>query len=142
MKFGYVWKVGDGTKIRFWEDTWSGSAPLAVHFWDLYCICNQSGVSLARVWDGEQVKLNFRSTFSEAVLMRWQELVEIVSAVQYNPDGDALVWQYDSKGVYTSQSLYAIINFRGCNLCTFPLYGKSKSPQGYKSFCGFYPVTS
>ena len=28
-------------------------------------------------------------------------------------EGDALVWQYGSKGIYTTQSLYAVINFRG-----------------------------
>lgn len=36
-----------------------------------------------------------------------------MASVQYNDEGDALVWQYDSKGIYTTQSLYAVINFRG-----------------------------
>jgi len=113
LKFGYRWKVGDGRKIRFWEDTWFGTAPLAVQFWDLFSICNQTGVTLASVWDGAEIKLNFRRTFSEAMLERWYELEAVVMDVHYSEEGDALVWQYDSKGLYTTQSLYAVINFRG-----------------------------
>lgn len=41
---------------------------------------------------------------------RWYELEEIMRSVQYNDEGYALVWQYDSKGIYTTQSLYAVIN--------------------------------
>lgn len=35
IKFGYRWQVGDSAKIRFWEDTWFGTSPLAVHFFDI-----------------------------------------------------------------------------------------------------------
>jgi hypothetical protein len=87
---------------------------MAVHFWDLFCICDQVGVSVAEVWDGSEVKRSLRRNFSEARLQKWAELVEIVSSIRYNDDdGDALVWQYESKGVYSSKSLYSIINCRG-----------------------------
>ena len=36
LKFGYRWVVGDGTKVRFWKDTWFGTAPLATQFWDFF----------------------------------------------------------------------------------------------------------
>jgi hypothetical protein len=32
VKFGYKWLLGDGRKIRFWEDIWFGTAALAVQF--------------------------------------------------------------------------------------------------------------
>lgn len=35
-------------------------------------------------------------------------------------DEDALIWQYESNGVYSSQSLHAIINFRGVNPVYIP----------------------
>jgi len=47
------------------------------------------------------------------MLERWYELQAVVMDVHYSEEGDALVWQYDSKGLYTTQSLYAVINFRG-----------------------------
>ena len=114
LKFGYRWwSVGDGSNIRFLEDTWFGNSPLVVHFWDLYTICNQIGVTLNCVWDEHDVRLTFRRTFDENMLERWYELVEIVNSVIYNPGGDALVWVSNSNGIYSSRSLYAIINFRG-----------------------------
>jgi hypothetical protein len=32
MELGYRWSVGNGRKVLFWEDTWFGTAPLAVQF--------------------------------------------------------------------------------------------------------------
>jgi hypothetical protein len=43
----------------------------------------------------------------------WGELCEVVETVVLNDDSDALVWGYEKSGVYSSQSLYAVINFRG-----------------------------
>lgn len=120
VKFGYRWKVGDGTKIRFWEDSWFGNAPLVVQFWDLFCICNQTGVTLARVWDGNEVMPTFRRTFFEDLMRKWYELSKIVTEVCYNEDGDSFVWQYESNGIYSSQSLYAIIRFRGVKPIVIP----------------------
>ena len=113
LKFGYKWSVGDGMQIRFWEDTWFGNSPLSVQFWDLYAICNQMGGRLAYIWDGQQVKLTFRRTFDDNMLEKWFELEEIVKSVVYKPGGDALVWVYNSNGIYSTSSLYTIINFRG-----------------------------
>jgi hypothetical protein len=43
----------------------------------------------------------------------WEELVSLVSTIEFDREEDALVWQFQSSGIYSSQSLYAIINFRG-----------------------------
>jgi hypothetical protein len=37
VKFGYRWKIGDGRKVRFWEDTWFSTSPLAVQFFLALC---------------------------------------------------------------------------------------------------------
>jgi hypothetical protein len=31
-KLGYQWKVGNGKKIKFWEDRWFGSSSLAIQY--------------------------------------------------------------------------------------------------------------
>lgn len=113
LKFGYRWVVGDGAKIRFWEDTWFGSSPLSVQFWPLYIICNQQCATLAEVWDGSEVKLTFRRTFSDKMMESWYELEQIIRGTTLSVEGDSLIWQYESKGEYTTGSLYSIINFRG-----------------------------
>ena len=58
---------------------------------------------MADVWDGLEVKLDFRRNFDESVLVRWFELEEIVKSITYNPGGNALVWIYNSNGIYSTQ---------------------------------------
>jgi hypothetical protein len=43
----------------------------------------------------------------------WEEVVNIASSLDLSQEEDELVWQFNSSGVYSSQSLYAVINFRG-----------------------------
>ena len=47
LKMGYRWSVGNGSKIRFWEDTWFGNSPLFVQFWPIYVICNEHNIYLS-----------------------------------------------------------------------------------------------
>jgi hypothetical protein len=39
---GYSWHIGNGKKVRFWEDYWLGSSSLAIQYWKLYRIVNES----------------------------------------------------------------------------------------------------
>jgi hypothetical protein len=118
VKFGYRWKVGDGTKIRFWEDTWFGTSPLAVQFFDLYIVCNEQNKTISQIWDGNTLMLTFRRNFPPALMQKWQELEEIVRSTTLSTECDSLIWKYESSGVYSSSSLYAIINFGG----VMPIY--------------------
>jgi hypothetical protein len=34
----YRWKLGNGTKIQFWEDVWIGTSSLAI---EIYCLVNE-----------------------------------------------------------------------------------------------------
>jgi hypothetical protein len=110
---GYRWVVGNGTKVRFWEDTWFGSAPLVVQFWDLYCVCNEKTKTDAEVWVQGELRLSFRRTFTDQMLQSWGDLRAVVEQVNLNEEPDALIWGCESKGVYSFHSFYAIINYRG-----------------------------
>jgi len=52
---GYRWKVGNGKKVRQWEDNWLGSSSLAIQFWLLYRIVNKKNCSFAELWDGKKI---------------------------------------------------------------------------------------
>jgi uncharacterized protein (DUF2235 family) len=110
---GYRWKVGNGRKIRLWEDTWIGSSSLAIQFYPLYRIINEHGKTIVELWDGHNLKVSFRRDVSESLYQSWLELVELVSTVQLTDEEDEMVWQFTSKGIYSSQSLYKVISFRG-----------------------------
>jgi len=106
---GGKWKK----KIRLWEDNWLGSTSLAIQFWPIYRILNEQGKTIAELWDGTNLKCTFRRNFSEALYQSWLEIVELVFTIELTEEEDEMVWQYTSKGTYSSQSLYKVINFRG-----------------------------
>ena len=43
--------VGDGKRVRFWEDAWYGQNPLCITLPALYSIANSKGAKVAEVWD-------------------------------------------------------------------------------------------
>jgi mannosylglycoprotein endo-beta-mannosidase len=46
-KLGYRWNVGNGKKVRLWEDIWLGPSSLAIQFWPLYRIVVEQGKTIA-----------------------------------------------------------------------------------------------
>lgn len=81
IKFGYRWTAGNGTKIRFWEDTWFGSSPVAVQFWPLYIICIKTAKTKDDIWDGTQLNLTFRRIFYDWLMELWYQLLEIACSI-------------------------------------------------------------
>jgi hypothetical protein len=134
LKFGYRWVLGDGCKVKFWEDTWFGSAPLAMQIWDMYKICNEKTKTVSKVWVNGELRLTFRRTFSEVMLETWDELMMVVENVVLSEESDALVWCYDSAGVYSSQSMYAVINYRGMTQVYIPAVWKINVPPKIQFF--------
>jgi hypothetical protein len=104
-KLGYRWNVGRGDKVRFWEDLWIGTSSIAIQYWELYCLVNEHNKSIADMWDGVNLKCTFCRCVDVRLLLMWEELVNLVSTVDLFSDEDALIWQYQSSGVYSSQSL-------------------------------------
>jgi hypothetical protein len=43
----------------------------------------------------------------------WEEIVQLASTITFSGDQDEMVWTLNSNGIYSSQSLYKVINFRG-----------------------------
>jgi hypothetical protein len=42
-KFGFRWNVGNGGRVRFWEDLWVGTCSLAIQYWNVYSIICEHG---------------------------------------------------------------------------------------------------
>jgi hypothetical protein len=59
------------------------------------------------------LKCSFRRSVSEELSQSWPEVVELVATVQLIDEENEMIWQFTSSGVYSSESLYKIINFRG-----------------------------
>jgi hypothetical protein len=112
-RMGYQWKVGNGKKVKFWEDHWFGHCSLSILFWDLYVLINEQNKSIAELWDGVNLKCTFRRSVDQNLMQRWYDLRSIAESLHLSVEEDAVIWKFDSKGVYSVSSLYAIVNFRG-----------------------------
>jgi hypothetical protein len=110
---GVRWVVGNGEKVRFWEDQWLGNTSLAILFWPLYVINEQHGKSIKDIWNGEELQLSFRRNVSERLMLMWDELRSVGDSIALKDEEDQILWSYSSSGKYSVQSLYAIINHRG-----------------------------
>jgi hypothetical protein len=128
-KMGYRWKIGNGKKIRFWEDQWSGTCSLAIQFWKLYAIVSEQGRTVEEAWDGLNFKFTFRRTVNREVMKLWEEVKQIASSIQLKDEEDSIIWQFNSSGKYSVQSLYAVLNDRGLRQVYTPVMWKIHVPS-------------
>jgi hypothetical protein len=61
-------------------------------------------------------------------MLVWDDMRELVSSLVLNEEPDTPIWNYSSSGIYSSQSCYAIINFRGVTPIYIPAVWNIKVP--------------
>jgi hypothetical protein len=76
--------------------------------------------------------------FTDEMMIQWKEILVIARTTNFYNEQDQLIWYYATKGVYSSGSLYVVINFRGVKPIYLPSVWYLKIFQGFKSSCGFY----
>jgi hypothetical protein len=59
---------------------------------------------------------------------RWQDIIQLASTIVFTEEEDALIWTFNSRGVYSSQSLYKVISFRGMKSVFVPAVWNLKVP--------------
>jgi hypothetical protein len=89
---------------------------------------------IAHTWVDGVLRLSFRRTFDEEMMQKWYELEDTVENLVLTDNSDALVWSYNSSGVYSSQSLYAIINYWGVTLVYVPTVWSVNVPPKVQLF--------
>lgn len=121
-------KLEMGPKLGFGKIPGLVPPPLAVQFFYLFVVCNEQNKTISQVWDGSTLMLTFRRNFPPALMQKWQELEEIAFSITLSDECDSLIWKYESSGVYSSSSLYAIINFGGVMPIYIPAVWNLKVP--------------
>ena len=51
MKSKFVFSIGDGRRVRFWEDRWCGDEALSLSFPSLYALVTSKEAWVVEVWD-------------------------------------------------------------------------------------------
>jgi hypothetical protein len=60
---------------------------------------------------------------------QWDEVVQIATGIQFREEDDAMIWQFNSSGMYSVQSLYAVVNNRGVRQVFTPVMWKIRVPS-------------
>ena len=109
-------KVGNGSRIRFWEDVWCGDVAFANRFVDLYRISSAKNSSIADMF-GPQLgsthygwDLHFRRYFHERELDSFANLTTLLDTVHLRGDvADTRIWVPDNSGGFSSKSAFAAL---------------------------------
>lgn len=72
----------------------------------------------------------------------WEEVVQLASTVSLDDSDGALIWKFSSNGVYSVQSLYKEINFRGIKPILVSSIWDIRIPPRGQFFFGFCQKTS
>jgi hypothetical protein len=67
-------------------------------------------------------------------MVQWQELVSIANSIILTDEDDQLIWQYETNGIYSSKSMYAIVHFRGVKPAFLPAVWDLKIPPRIQIF--------
>lgn len=110
---GSKYTVGDGKKIRLWEDVWHGGCPLKLTFHNLFEICNQQEWSLHKTLKNDTIKLTFRWNFGFREERQWEALSSILEEVTLDQQQDPVIWVLEKCNNFSTSSLYNAITFPG-----------------------------
>jgi hypothetical protein len=62
--------------------------------------------------------VTFRRTFTERLMQFWREMLAVMEETNLSDEADALIWCCTKSGVFSTQSSYSVISYRGVT----PLY--------------------
>jgi len=75
-------KLGNGSLIRFWEDTWLGNEPLKNQYPALYNIVRKKSALVSSVLSSIPLNVSFRRSLVANNLLSWHQLVTRVMDIQ------------------------------------------------------------
>jgi len=99
-------EVKDGSKTRFWEDTWIGDRPFKVKYPSIYNIVRDSHATVAKVMATSPLQVSFRRALVDNKLLEWQNLVAQIAHVNLVDEPDNFNWNMTTSRSYTVRSLY------------------------------------
>ena len=98
--------VKDGTKTRFWEDTWVGVKPLKIKYPSLYNIVRDRHATVSKVIATSPLNISFRRALVGDKLLEWINLVSQISSVGLVASSDYFRWNLTKSGLFSVRSLY------------------------------------
>ena len=104
-----TFKLGNGSQIRFWEDSWLDNEPLKNQYPTLYNIARKKSALGSHVLSSTPLIVSFRRSLVANNLLLWHQLVARVIDIQLQDQSDTFVWSLHQNGVFSVRSMYRAI---------------------------------
>jgi hypothetical protein len=86
---------------------------------------DEQGVTVKEAWDGSNLRFTFRRIVDSRLMLQWGDFLRIAESIILREDEeDAIIWQFESSGRFSVQSLCAIVNNRGIRQILTPVVWK------------------
>ena len=110
--------VGNGERIRFWEDLWWGDQPLGTQYPRLFRVVLDKNISISLVLGPTRPfswNLNFRRNLSDSEIEDLEGLMWSLDGLHLSPSvPDARFWSLSSSGLFSVKSFFlALSQFSG-----------------------------
>ncbi|RVW99862.1 Transposon TX1 uncharacterized 149 kDa protein [Vitis vinifera] len=106
--------VGNGERIRFWEDLWWGNQSLCSQFADLYRVISVKNLTVSNVLGNSfplAWNLNFRHNLIDSEIDLLQRLMSSLSSVRFSPSlADSRAWSLSSSGLFSVKSFFLALS--------------------------------
>ena len=99
-------EIKDGSKARFWEDTWAGELPFKVKYPSIYNIVCDPHATVAKILATRPLNLSFRRALVNNKLVEWLNLVAQIAHVDLVDGLDNFRWNLTKSGLFTVRSFY------------------------------------
>jgi len=97
--------LGDGSQVRFWEDSWIRPRPLKPLFPALYNIVRRKNTSVRSVLSMTPLNIAFRRSLMGVNLQAWHNVVAMMADVQLTNQRDRFVWGLHQNGLFSVKSM-------------------------------------
>lgn len=109
-----TFKMGDGSRIKFWKDSWCGDQPLQTRFPELFRLaCDPNATvdthlrfhNATHVWD-----IEFYRPFQDWELEMGVSFMELLYSLPIRRGTmDSMWWQPSNKGIFEIRSYYSVL---------------------------------
>ncbi|RVX05720.1 Transposon TX1 uncharacterized 149 kDa protein [Vitis vinifera] len=132
--------VGNGERIRFWEDLWWGDQPLGTQYPRLFRVVMDKNISISSVLDPSRPfswNLNFRRNLSDSEIEDLEGLMRSLDDLYLSPSvPDVRLWSLSSLGLFSVKSFFLALSQSSGSPQNFPskFVWNSQVPFKVKSF--------
>jgi hypothetical protein len=129
--------IKDGSRIRFWEDTWLGNASLLEQYHAVYNIVRYKSDTIAKVMATSPPDVMLRRDLLGQRLVAWNALLQRLATVHLSLGPDEFCWNLHKNGKFSVDSMYNALIHLDIPVDSNKMIWKMKIPLKTKVFGWF-----